>query len=57
MDTASLGRWEWDLDIYTGIILGIFINLAHPEKGLSILLKNQSLEELYTAQSGFLPCC
>lgn len=57
MDTASLGRWEWDLDIYTGIILGIFINLAYPEKGLSILLKNQSLEELYTAQSGFLPCC
>ena len=31
----------------------IFINLDYPEKWLSILLKNQILEELYAGQSGF----
>ena len=53
VDSASLGKCEQDLEIYVVIIFGIFINLAYPEKWLSILLKNQSLEELYTDQSGF----
>lgn len=52
MDIASLGRWEQGPGHIYWHWFGYFHKFCSSLERLSILLKNQSLEKVYTAQSG-----